>query len=66
MEERLEICLHCPICDIDNLVCQAGLYLNPITNDISTGPKEGYIKGCGCLLKNKTKNPNKHCPAKKW
>lgn len=66
IEERLEICRKCPICDLDNWICNAKLYLNPITNDVSTTPKDGYIKGCNCKLNWKAKNPNRHCPAKKW
>lgn len=66
IEERNRICMACPICDTDNYVCRSSLYLNPNNNDISTIPKEGYIKGCGCLLKYKIKNINKKCPAGKW
>ena len=29
-------------------------------------PKEGYIKGCGCILKYKIPNSKKHCPQEKW
>lgn len=66
MEERLEICRKCPICDTENWVCNGKLYLNPETNDVSIVAKPNYIKGCGCALLYKTKNINKHCPAKKW
>lgn len=66
IEEREKICKKCPICDLDNWVCNAKLYLNPDTNDVSISPKDGYIKGCGCVLKYKIPNGNKHCPAKKW
>ena len=53
IEEREKICKKCPICDLDNWICNAKLYLNPETNDVSIIPKEGYIKGCGCILKYK-------------
>lgn len=66
IEKRTNICKKCPICDLDKWVCSAKLYLNVETNDVSTSPKSGYIKGCGCLLSMKIKNPNKHCPVKKW
>jgi hypothetical protein len=66
IQERTNICKKCPICDLDNWVCNGKLYLNPETNDISVSPKEGYIKGCGCAILYKVKNPSKHCPAKKW
>lgn len=66
MEERLEICKHCPIYDSKNQLCNGHLYLNPDNNDVTTSPKTGYIKGCSCYIPTKIKNPNKHCPAKKW
>ena len=66
IEERFEICRRCPICDQDNGLCNGQLYLNPKNNDISISPKEGYIKGCGCLLEKKIPNEKKHCPAGKW
>ena len=65
-EERTQICQKCPICDVSNWICNHNLYLNPNTNDISTYPKPGYIKGCGCLLSKKIPVSSKHCPAKKW
>lgn len=65
-EERFEICKHCPIYNVENALCNGQLYLNPENNDISPSPKEGYIKGCGCHIPTKVKNPNKHCPVKKW
>ena len=41
INERERICRKCPICDLDNWVCNAKLYLNPETNDVSITPKEG-------------------------
>lgn len=64
--ERTKICRNCPICDLDNWMCNAKLYLNPDTNDVSISPKKNYIKGCGCMLKFKIPNINKKCPARKW
>ena len=66
VEERTKICRKCPICDIQKWVCNARLFLNPDTNEVSNSPKEGFIKGCGCLLSRKIPDMNKHCPAKKW
>lgn len=66
IQERTEICKKCPICDLDNWMCNAKLYLNPETNDISLSPKKNYIKGCGCAIELKVQNPNRHCPAGKW
>lgn len=64
--DRLSICKKCPICDTNKWICNSKLYLNPETNDVSVKPKTGYIKGCGCLLQVKTKNPNAKCPTGKW
>lgn len=66
IENRYNICKMCPICDLDNGICNSKLYLNPETDEISISPKKGYIKGCGCLLSKKIPNKQKHCPAKKW
>ena len=60
------ICRKCPICDNEREICNAHLYLNPDTNDVSTESKEGYIKGCGCHLKWKIANIKSKCPAGKW
>ena len=64
--ERTIICRKCPICDNEREICNAHLYLNPDTNDVSTESKEGYIKGCGCHLKWKIANKKSKCPAGKW
>ena len=64
--KRIIICRKCPICDNEREICNAHLYLNPDTNDVSTEPKEGYIKGCGCHLKWKIANIKSKCPAGKW
>lgn len=64
--KRTKICRACAICDTKNELCNSKLYLNPDTNDVSTTPKKGYIKGCGCHLKPKIENLKKHCPAGKW
>ena len=65
-EERTQICQKCPICDVSNWICNHNLQLNPDTNDISTYPKPGYIKGCGCHLKWKIANKKSKCPVGKW
>ena len=64
--KRTIICRKCPICDNEREICNAHLYLNPDTNDVSTESKEAYIKGCGCHLKWKIANIKSKCPAGKW
>lgn len=66
IQERTEICSRCPICNTEKGICNSHLYLNPKTNDVSTKPKKGYIKGCGCYLKRKIELKKSICPAGKW
>ena len=40
--KRTKICRACPICDQENEICNAHLYLNPENNHVSTTPKKGY------------------------
>ena len=49
-----------------NGICCNTLYLNPINNDISTKPLEGYLSGCGCKIKYKAKWKSEKCPLGKW
>lgn len=65
--KRMEICLKCPIYkDMLGGICNSKLWLNPKTGDISTGPKDGYFRGCGCRLQAKTTLTTASCPAHKW
>lgn len=66
---RMNICKRCPLYKNKYFlfpVCNEKLYLNPITNDVSTTPKEGYRRGCGCNLEYRTLNPTQHCINGKW
>ena len=67
IEERLRICRKCPIYNPqDGGRCNSRLWLNPSTGEVSTYAKPGYVRGCGCYVSTKTKNPNNHCIAGKW
>ena len=66
IEEREEICKKCPILEPYRRVCNPKLYLNPDTNEVSTTPKAGFIRGCNCAVFIKMKNLNNHCVAGKW
>ena len=66
IEQRKEICLKCPIYSPYNATCNPKLWINPDTNDVSTKPKAGYIRGCGCHVLIKMKNLIAHCIAGKW
>lgn len=66
-EARLKICYACPLF-LNKLggICNNKLWLNPNTGDVSTEKKDGYMRGCGCILKSKTRVSNAHCPIGKW
>lgn len=66
IEDRKEICLNCPIFNPTRQVCNPKLWINPDTNEVSTFPKSGYIRGCNCHVLIKMKNLNNHCVAGKW
>lgn len=69
LEERMKICKQCKLFKQDSVfgeVCNARLYLNPITDETSKLPKEGFLRGCGCVLKAKTRVKYSKCPVGKW
>lgn len=66
-EYRMSICQRCPVYSTKyGGLCNNKLWFNPETNDVSTSSKIGYIRGCGCLLESKVKNPDAVCVAEKW
>ena len=66
-EKRLEICYSCPLYSKKlGGKCNNKLWLNPNTGDISIEKKDGYVNGCGCLLKSKVRATNAKCPVNKW
>lgn len=66
-EGRLKICKDCPLY-LESLggICNRKLWLNPETEDVSIEEKDGYVRGCNCRLRAKTKLANAKCPAGKW
>ena len=66
IEKRKRICQECPIYSPARAICNPKLWLNPDTNDVTTGPKAGYIRGCGCHVLIKMRNLSNHCIAGKW
>lgn len=66
-KNRLKICYRCPLYS-NKLggICNNRLWLNRNTGDVSVIMKPGYIKGCGCRLRSKTRLPNAKCPVDKW
>ena len=66
-QERLKICKTCPLYKNSfGGICNPNLWLNPKTMDISNKRRDGYYKGCGCMLTKKTKLPYAKCPAGRW
>lgn len=63
-EIRKKICINCPL--KSGNTCSTSKYINPKTLDVSTLPKVGYIRGCGCRLSAKQKSPSSECPAGFW
>jgi hypothetical protein len=61
---RAKICLHCPL-KVGN-TCNKKMWIDPETTNISSTPKEGYSRGCGCQLNKKQKSPTSVCPAGFW
>lgn len=68
-QTRIKICKNCPLYKIDiqwGEMCNSKLWYNLETGDISSTKKDGYVNGCGCRLKAKTRLPNAFCPVGKW
>lgn len=66
-EVRMNICKACPIFSPKfGGMCNRKLWLDPKTNDVSFEEKEGYIRGCGCKLPQKTSVIDEFCNAGKW
>lgn len=66
---RMIICKSCKLYKEDGVFgaeCNPKLYLNPETDETSFKPKEGYIHGCGCILRSKTRVIDTKCPVGKW
>ena len=67
VDKRLEICKACPLYKETafGAVCNPKLYINK-AGETSYTPKEGYKKGCNCILRRKASNPGNHCIIGKW
>ena len=69
VKKRLEICSKCAIVRNDPELgpqCDGRKWLNPETNEMSFFKKDGWIRGCSCYLKFKTRGLTNHCPANRW
>lgn len=61
---REEICNACPLKNGNN--CNTQKWIHPQTLEVSNGPKDGFIRGCGCRLSAKQRSKYSLCPAGFW
>lgn len=67
--ERIAICKSCKLYTQDRNfgeICDKHKWLNLNTGHISLEQLDGYINGCGCRLKAKTRLKEATCPLNKW
>lgn len=68
-EERKAICESCPLYKKtgDRVICNPNLYLNEEDKvTVSSVPRIGFKRGCGCWMNLKFKNPSSKCSLGKW
>lgn len=68
-EQRMEICKKCPLLKESSTwgpTCDSSKYMNKETGEVSRLPHAGWIKGCGCRMKQKVLSPSAKCVAGKW
>ena len=67
-EERLKICEKCKLMTMTSDYgprCDSSKYLNLETGEVSRIPRQGWIRGCNCVLRYKVRDPNARCVAGK-
>ena len=67
IDVRLGICKQCPLYKESAFgpVCDSDKYMNN-KSEISYISKDGFKRGCGCLIRQKSANPSNHCTFGKW
>lgn len=67
VDVRLKICKQCPLYKETSFgpTCDSNKYMDS-KSEISYIPKDGFKRGCGCLIKQKSANPSNHCTFGKW
>lgn len=64
---RLKICYRCPLYSkLLGGICNNRLWLNVKSGEVSTKKKEGFNRGCGCILESKARLSDATCPNGKW
>ena len=66
-EERLEICMRCPIAkqSVIGLVCDSSKWIND-KDEVRLEATPGFTRGCGCRNSAKVTLPQAHCVIFKW
>lgn len=66
-ETRIKICKECPLYLETALgpICNSKLYINA-QNEVSDTPKDGFKRGCSCLLMKKSRLQTAKCIIGKW
>lgn len=68
-ERRMTICKACPLYKevAGRVICNPNLYLNMEDGvTVSSVPKIGYKRGCGCHMNSKVRIPSSKCSLGKW
>lgn len=68
-KERLAICKKCLLFKNDperGYICNPAKYMSPDGKEVSYFKKDGWIKGCSCLIGYKIIRKTAHCVANKW
>ena len=64
-QKRIKMCRSCKLFKQDKIfgeICNPSLYVNPKTEETSRVFKSGFIHGCGCVLRSKTRVKEAECP----
>lgn len=67
-QERINICRNCPIIRQTEfgLKCDDRKWISPDGKQGSFFKKDGWKRGCGCLIAQKSRNSNNHCIINLW
>lgn len=66
-KKRIDICKQCPLYkNVLGGVCDSSKYINPETEETSTIPLYGWIRGCGCIVSKRARFENNKCVIGKW
>lgn len=64
--ERMKICRECPLYNEETDRCDSKRCYNKETGELNDLPQKGFICGCNCLMKKKTRSVSSKCVLGKW